>query len=57
MSRPHGWCEFEIDGENFFFDPQLARADMMGERDNWGEDMFAIPMWDTWSWRYIWSEG
>lgn len=55
LSRPHGWVEITVDGENFFYDPELAYASRIGERDNWGEDMFAIPMWDTWSWRYIWQ--
>ena len=54
LSMPHAWCEFEIDGTLYIFDPQLAYRELTGERTNWGEDMFQIPMHVAWSWRYIW---
>lgn len=56
LAMPHGWCECEIDGELFIFDPQLAYRALTGERTNWGEDMFQVPMWEAWSWRYIWPD-
>lgn len=56
LSMPHAWCEFEIDGTLYIFDPQLAFREKTGERTNWGEDMFQVSMADAWSWRYIWPE-
>ena len=53
LRQPHGWVEFEVDGEKYYFDPELAYADLIGDRDNWGYDMFMIPMDETWRWRYI----
>lgn len=53
QARPHGWVEFEMDGLRYIFDPELAFADMIGERDNWGEDMYKIPPGDWHSWLYV----
>lgn len=43
---PHGWVEIYIDGEQLFFAPQTAAKEVVYRgRGNWGEDMFAIPMY------------
>lgn len=52
---PHGWVEIYIDGEQLFFDPQTAAKEVVYHgRGNWGEDMFAIPMYKKDWWRYTW---
>lgn len=52
---PHGWVEIYIDGEQLFFDPQTAAKEVVYRgRENWGEDMFAIPMYKKDWWRYTW---
>lgn len=52
---PHGWVEIYIDGEQLFFDPQTAAKEVVYHgRENWGEDMFAIPMYKKDWWRYTW---
>lgn len=50
----HGWVAIDFDGETYIFDPQTAMSERIGRRDNWGEDMFMVPDWDWYSWRYIW---
>jgi len=54
-NQPHGWVIIELDGKDYFFDPewQFAYADR-GEPNK--KNMFKIPMSDVWYWTYRWKE-
>ena len=50
--QPHGWVQIEIDGEDYFFDPEWEYAYINENRDV--KDMFMIPMDKVWWWSYDW---
>lgn len=52
--QPHGWVIIEIDGEDYFFDPEWQYA--YRERGDEGHDMFMIPMNKINYWKYKWRE-
>lgn len=52
---PHGWVDIYINGEQLIFDPQTAAKETVYHaRENWNEDMFAVPMYKKNWWRYTW---
>lgn len=53
-TQPHGWCIIELDGEDYFFDPEWQYA--YTEREVYDKDMFMIPMDKVWYWTYRWTE-
>ncbi len=54
-NQPHGWVIIELEGKDYFFDPewQYAYADR-GQPNK--KNMFKIPMSDIWYWTYRWTE-
>lgn len=52
--QPHSWCIIELDGEDYFFDPEWQYA--YTERGVFDKDMFKIPMDKIDYWGYKWSE-
>ena len=51
--RQHGWVMIDFDGYPYIFDPEIAYLGAIGYRDNYGEDMFKIPLWDAVTWKYV----
>lgn len=52
--QPHSWCIIEIDGADYFFDPEWQYA--YTERGVFDKDMFKIPMNKISYWGYKWVE-
>lgn len=52
--QPHSWCIIEVDGADYFFDPEWQYA--YTERGVFDKDMFKIPMDKISYWGYKWSE-
>ena len=52
--QPHGWVIIEIDGADYFFDPEWQYA--YRERGENDHDMFMIPMSKINYWKYKWRE-
>lgn len=52
--QAHGWVIINIDGEDYFFDPQWQYAYI--DRGETGKDMFQIPMNKIKYWTYKWKE-
>lgn len=52
--QPHGWVIIEMDGADYFFDPEWQYA--YRDRGERGKDMFMIPKDQTWYWSYKWKE-
>ena len=52
--QPHSWCIIEIDGADYFFDPQWQYN--YTERGIFHYDMFQIPMDKISFWLYQWEE-
>lgn len=52
--QPHGWCIIEIDGADYFFDPEWQFAYRNEGRP--AKDMFMIPMSKISYWTYKWTE-
>ena len=52
--QPHGWCIIEIDGSDYFFDPEWQFAYRNEGRP--AKDMFMIPMNKISYWTYKWKE-
>lgn len=52
--QPHSWCIIEIDGADYFFDPEWQYA--YHERGVYDKDMFMIPMDKVSYWTYKWEE-
>ena len=52
--QPHSWCIIEIDGADYFFDPEWEYA--YHERGIYDKDMFMIPMERVSYWTYKWVE-
>ena len=52
--QPHSWCIIELDGEDYFFDPQWQYN--YTERGIYHHDMFQIPMDKIDYWLYQWEE-
>lgn len=52
--QPHSWCIIEIDGADYFFDPEWQYA--YHERGVYDKDMFMIPMDKVSYWTYKWVE-
>lgn len=52
--QPHSWCIIELDGEDYFFDPQWQYN--YTERNIFHYDMFQIPMDKIGFWQYQWIE-
>lgn len=52
--QPHGWVIIEIDGDDYFFDPEWQYA--YRDRGDEGHDMFMIPMSKINYWKYKWRE-
>lgn len=52
--QPHSWCIIEIDGADYFFDPEWQYA--YHERGVFDKDMFMIPMDKASYWNYKWVE-
>lgn len=52
--QPHSWCIIELDGEDYFFDPEWQYA--YTEREIYDKDMFMIPMNKVSYWTYKWTE-
>lgn len=52
--QPHSWCIIEIDGADYFFDPEWQYA--YTERGVYDKDMFMIPMNKISYWGYKWVE-
>ena len=51
--QPHGWVIIEIDGADYFFDPEWHYAYINENRPV--KDMFMIAMEDIWYWSYKWT--
>ncbi len=51
--QPHGWVIIEIDGADYFFDPEWHYAYINENRPV--KDMFMISMEDAWYWSYKWD--
>ena len=50
---PHGWVRlYDDDGTAYYCDPEMAYLEKRGTRQNWGEDMFMIPMENVGDWYY-----
>ena len=52
--QPHSWCIIELEGEDYFFDPEWQYA--YTERGVFDKDMFKIPMNKVSYWGYKWTE-
>ena len=52
--QPHGWVIINIDGADYFFDPEWQYA--YRDRGDEGHDMFMIPMSKINYWKYQWRE-
>lgn len=52
--QPHSWCIIELDGQDYFFDPQWQYS--YTERGETDHDMFMIPMDNIYFWGYKWVE-
>jgi len=52
--QPHGWVIINIDGADYFFDPEWQYA--YRDRGDEGHDMFMIPMNKINYWKYQWRE-
>ncbi len=52
--QPHGWVIINIDGADYFFDPEWQYA--YRDRGDEGHDMFMIPMSKINYWKYKWRE-
>ncbi len=52
--QPHGWVIIELDGADYFFDPEWQYA--YTERGEFDHDMFMIPMDKVSYWTYRWQE-
>lgn len=50
--QPHGWVQIEIDGADYFFDPEWQYA--YHERGEYDHDMFMLSMDEIWYWTYDW---
>ncbi len=50
--QPHGWVIMEVEGEDYFFDPEWQWA--YHDRKEFNKDMFMIPMDKVYWWGYEW---
>lgn len=51
--QPHGWVVIEIDGADYFFDPEWEMA-YREQQDRYDMDMFQISMAEQSYWHYHW---
>lgn len=52
--QPHAWTVINLDGENYFFDPQWQYD--YNRREIYDKDMFMIPMDKVGWWGYEWAD-
>lgn len=53
LVQPHGWVWIEIDGVEYFFDPELHYAYIRDKREV--KDMFMLAVEDADWWYYVWT--
>ena len=51
--QPHGWCQIDIDGETFIFDPQLGMRYLQNGKNH---NMFKLPYARAVRWPYHWPD-
>ena len=51
--QPHGWCQIDIDGETFIFDPQLGMRYLQNGKNH---NMFKLPYERAVRWPYHWPD-
>ena len=51
--QPHGWCQIDMDGETFIFDPQLGMRYLQNGKNH---NMFKLPYARAVRWPYHWPD-